>query len=156
MANNYTQFSTLIKCDDEQADWLCEKLAGIEAKELTEEQLDSMTDEEIEAMEDEEIDDEERHDACNFEREEGGVWLHSDEGFQIDRTCSAIAEMQTVFNLTAPIEIEWAETCSRPVLDQFGGGGCLIYKGETHYFVPSRLMAEKLEELKAQESAKNG
>ena len=156
MANNYIQFSTLIKCDDEQAEWLCENLAGIEPQELSNEQLEAMTDEEIEAMENEEYDDDDRADACRFERESDGVWLSSDESFYVDRTCSVLAAMQTKFNLTEPIMIEWAETCSRPVLDQFGGGGCLIYKGETHYFVPSTLMSAKLAEIKAQESGQNG
>ena len=47
-----------------------------------------------------------------------------------------------------PVMIEWAYTCSSPRIDNFGGGGALVTKDKTYWFMPSRFMELKWEQIR--------
>lgn len=45
-----------------------------------------------------------------------------------------------------PITLSYANTCSRPLLDSFGGGGVVIYKGKSRW-LPEKSLSQVAEEM---------
>lgn len=128
MANNYWQFSTEVECSEPEKTWLIEKLT--------------------EADENEPI--------CQWESETDGIWLYSEESFDIDGLCSLICDWQEHFGLSSPIIIEWATFCSRPRVDEFSGGCFVCVCGRADWVDPRKyaevIAGVRLLEL-AQESS---
>jgi len=129
LANNYLLFSTLIHCaTEEQQDWLVAKL---------------------EAQEDEYV--------CEFMRQKDvepdaderkfDVWVYTDESGEIDLLADIVCEFQKQFDLTEPWTLTYAETCSKPRLDEFCGGTIVCYKGEAYYMHAFEWAERKIKEL---------
>ena len=111
MANNYSQFSEMIPCETkEQQDWLLRELAIAV-----------------------EFDDGERVSACMFEADGKDVWVYSEDSADIDALADVIATFQLQFKVNKPWTLTWADSCSKPRLNNFGGGGVVIYKGKTSW-----------------------
>lgn len=117
MADYYTQFSLEIEGTQEQRNWLHDALTN--GEEYT----------------------------CEVQEQEGTLWLYSEEGCDLDTVAAILASYQEKYNLTAPIILEWANTCSKMRTDGFGGGAVAIHKGELEWFNPSdqaaRWVAER-------------
>ena len=56
---------------------------------------------------------------------ESGLWLHSEEG-GIDAVCAFIQHLLQKFDPTAQVTFEWANDCSKPRTDAYGGGAAII------------------------------
>jgi hypothetical protein len=54
-----------------------------------------------------------------------GIWLHSDYG-GIDAVCVFIQHLLQKFDPQGRVSLEWANDCSKPRLDAFGGGAAFI------------------------------
>jgi hypothetical protein len=54
-----------------------------------------------------------------------GLWLHSDYG-GIDAVCVFIQHLLQKFDPEGRVSLEWANDCSKPRLDAFGGGAAFI------------------------------
>lgn len=54
-----------------------------------------------------------------------GLWLHSDYG-GIDAVCAFIQHLLQKFDPEGRVSLEWANDCSKPRLDAFGGGAAFI------------------------------
>lgn len=110
MADNYTQFSEMIPCKTkEQQDWLLKELA------------DGVKD-----------DDGGEHPVCEFSADRGDVWVHAEDSGDLDALANAVSFFQLRFKIEEPWTFTWAETCSKPRVSQFGGGGIVVYKGKIH------------------------
>lgn len=114
MANNYTQFSEFIsyKTVEEQkylTDWL-----------------------EAQHEEDE-------GPCCDFldEPDFNRVWIYAEEWGDIDRLIDFVAEFQQRFSIKEPWSLEWANSCTKPMVGEFSGGGVLVMEGEIDWFTPS-------------------
>ena len=55
------------------------------------------------------------------------VFIYGTTAFQPDPVAILIQRCCPVSLAEAPIAFEWAETCSRPRIDEFGGGYCVIF-----------------------------
>ena len=55
------------------------------------------------------------------------VWIGSETDFQPTPIAALIHRCCPVTLADGPIGFEWAETCSRPRVDEFGGGWCAIF-----------------------------
>jgi hypothetical protein len=66
------------------------------------------------------------------------IWIHGDESFDIELAVQVIQLVLDNFTLPEPyIILSWAFTCSKPRVDSFSGGACLIQRGkEPQYFDP--------------------
>lgn len=122
MADYYTQFSFMMPCvSKEAALWLAEQLRS----------------------------DARRPRACECAIEkETELWLYAEECADIDTILEAISNYQNKYNDPGPISFEWANTCSKPMLDAFGGGAAVIYNGHisfvnTGYWVVKEAAALK-------------
>jgi len=126
MADHYTQTSFMIPTKtDEQKAWLLDVLG----------QLDEV---QAETMEPSDINDEiiavatEHH--YNFDgmytpyycSEKEGVWIRSDESIDVDLMIVVIQAYLRKFHPNSFMGFQWAGTCSKPRLDEFGGGAVYI------------------------------
>lgn len=129
MADYYTQFSTELECgtaENAQA-----------ALELYEEERDA------------------------FERGEGDgldftaviershptrLWIYADESGSASHVAEFVSAVGQKFGLTGRFSMQYAETCSRPRLDGFGGGAVLVDfdSGQIEWLNTSDWLAEKL------------
>jgi len=66
--------------------------------------------------------------------EHNGVWFHTDESLipeHVERIARAIIEE---LEIDSPFYCSWAFTCSKPRIDEFGGGAFAIVRGrDTHW-----------------------
>ena len=58
-----------------------------------------------------------------------GLWLHSSDG-GIDAVCAFIQHLLQRFTPGDHVTLEWANDCSKPRVDAFGGGAALITAGK--------------------------
>ena len=104
MANNYMQFSETIPCaDDEQKRWL---LTALE--------------------------EEEEH-VCEHGEEEDSIWVYSEDEANLDVLVALVCAFQEKFNIEEPWSLEYASTCSKPRIGEFGGGAVFCYKGKDEW-----------------------
>jgi len=111
MANTYTQFSEMIPCETkEQQEWLMQEIAV--------------------AVYD---DDGARHPACDLRADRENVWVYSEDSADIGALADIVADFQLRFEVDEPWTLTWAETCSKPRVGQFGGGGVVVYRGKVSW-----------------------
>ena len=129
MANYYLTFSTTIPYqNDEQRDWLLDKLGNCVVN-----------------------DDEESYPVCDIVDEPGqqAIWVHEDEGGgDLGALFDIVAEFQKVFSIAQSWYISWANTCSSPRLDSFGGGAVFIHKGEVDSIDTESWISQKNQVLR--------
>lgn len=113
MANNYTQWSAALYVED-----------------TTKEALQEFIDAEIAKLEDSE----DGFYGGRIEVEDHGdlrfVWFCSEEGGVIEDTVAVATALMENFNTEHRFTISWAYTCSKPRLDEFGGGAVCLVKGQ--------------------------
>ena len=54
-----------------------------------------------------------------------GLWLHSSDG-GIDAACAFLQHLLRKFDPAAQVTFEWANDCSKPRIDAYGGGAAII------------------------------
>jgi hypothetical protein len=59
------------------------------------------------------------------DKNESGIWIHSDSS-GADAACDFVQHLLARFGIEEPVGFEWANTCSKPCLDAFGGGAVII------------------------------
>ena len=119
MANTYVQTSLLVPLTAEQqeyAEMVYNKLFE-EGETLNEFQEEILVDADY------------RYAGFRFEREPEGIWLYDDECLDIDTLTSFIFHLVNKFQL-GPVGFTWAETCSKPRLDEFSGGAVVVSQKE--------------------------
>jgi hypothetical protein len=65
----------------------------------------------------------------DIETEHPGIWFHGDESINVEhleRTARALVEKLKL----KPFFCSWAYTCSKPRIDEFGGGAFAIVRGK--------------------------
>lgn len=111
MADNYTQFSEMIPCKTkEQQDWLLKELA------------DGVKD-----------DDGGEHPVCEFSADKEDIWVHAEDSGDLDALADVVSFFQLRFEIDEPWTLTWAETCSKPRVGNFGGGGVVVYRGKVSW-----------------------
>lgn len=111
MANNYTQVSVILVVPKEQADWFQEKIS--DENFLLQEAGCEYVD-------------------INIEDTEGGLWLSGDS-FDVHVVSTVIQHMFKHFNSNKHFVIQWADTCDKMRVDEFGGGSVYIDKDQIVY-----------------------
>jgi hypothetical protein len=62
-------------------------------------------------------------------------WFRSQEGFpNLEAFTSLVVIYMRKFDVKGAFYITWAEVCSRPILDAYGGGAVVVTKGGTSWF----------------------
>jgi len=119
MADNYLSFSTMIPSEtEEQQKYLLER-------------LDDET-------------------VCQATPDDNwSVWVYTEEFGDVERLADIVCDFQRNFYTMAakPWVATFAETCSKPRLDEFSGGAVVCYKGEQHWMNAGSWASEKVKEL---------
>jgi len=63
------------------------------------------------------------------DKNESGIWIHSDSG-GADAACDFVQHLLDRFGIHESVGFEWANTCSKPCLDAYGGGAAIITASE--------------------------
>lgn len=58
-------------------------------------------------------------------KEKAGIWIHSDSG-GVDAAAQFVQHLLERFSIAEPVSFEWANSCSKPCLDAYGGGAVVI------------------------------
>lgn len=108
MANNYQEFSTALDCGTletrEALYELCEELDA----------ADSMP--------------------CEYERRgDTEIWLYAQDYVDTDGLVAFLRDCFTRFPQLPPVAVTWSNTCSKPRIDQFGGGGVVVTRDGAYY-----------------------
>jgi len=124
MADHYLLFSEMVPCKTrEERDWFADQMA-----------------------ESKDEDGEERR-PCEFLVEDAGVWVYSDEYGDVSRLAEIVCRWQHFFHIEEPWSLEYADTCSKPRINEFSGGAVLCWHGEAHYMHTSAWIDQKKKQL---------
>lgn len=156
MADNYVQFSFAIPLDTpEKEAWAREAVAFLDdANELpTLERLAALhagepADTHVfdELLPDEFLDSESL--GFNVAVDDDGIWMYSEDSGTPDNTIPLIQAYLLKFDPTGAVAFEWADTCSRPRLDEFGGGAAFVTATSVEYMNTGTWVSRKLNEHK--------
>lgn len=124
MADYYTHLSILVTGSEEELDHLIRMLNDANDELDQEEEGSSM--------------------GVLYEKEKRGVWIHDDAGYvEIEPLCEAISSWLSHFNSPKYVTVEWAHTCSRPILDAYGGGAALIRAERVDYLSTAQWLRQQ-------------
>jgi hypothetical protein len=124
MADNYTQFSTMIENLTESERAWCVKYL---------EELAARSDEEIQEQGD-----------CGIALESEGLWLYAEEYGDVEFAALVIQEFLKNCRPDKCFGFEWANTCSKPRIDEFSGGGVFITATDMKWFNPTLMISEAI------------
>ncbi len=109
MANNYCDSSSLIRVPDDKKEKAKEIMARVEQELL----------------------DDPDEGCANYiaEIHTDGVWIHSDESVNPDHMEKLVKALVEELDLPGIHACSWSYSCSKPRIDEFGGGAFAVQKG---------------------------
>jgi hypothetical protein len=140
MADYFTQFSFVIPMTPEQGNWFTQVHAL--ATELIGHAQDGEARKNIEGSQDivsaalglaEKRD----GDPCLqvvHDDKDSAIWVSSEDSGDVDYTADLVQAFLRRFDLDLVVSFEWANTCSKPQLDAFGGGAVVISRRNADWF----------------------
>jgi hypothetical protein len=161
MANNYTQYSEMIRnITPEEKQWIEAVLKNFELDDgdvppgLEAEW--NLLDEDTKALNQQlHSDDYEegytRWLGFSAEVEDDGLWLYSEEGSDLEKTATFVQAFLKRFRPDDHLIISYAEWCSKLRLSEFGGGAVLITAESSKWFNPTYEAEKAFKAMKAQE-----
>ena len=72
------------------------------------------------------------------------LWIRDDgENINTDHVVTLAQELLDELEIDAPFVFSWAFTCSKPRVDEFGGGACAVRRGKDPIWVDARDKVEQ-------------
>ena len=147
MANNYRLFSAALVIGDAEKPWCEAKLA--ELRSMSNAHPGDEIDHEIEV---------DQYDSCadfNFEFEvnnsEPRIWFYSEESGNTNHVAEFVQMYLAHFHPDKCWYMSWADTCSKPRLDEFSGGAVFVTATKIKWMEAQRWASEQTEAfIKAQ------
>ncbi len=141
MADYYTQFSVSIELTEEQSTGALstftactDAAAGIDCGLLVPDNLKRFVDDGEFTFECEKLDD--------------GLWLHDDAGCaDLEAVASFIQHLLQQYDPKGKVVVTYAYTCSRPRIDAFSGGACIVTADDTHWLSIDEWVDETLSKI---------
>ena len=111
MANNYQESSSYLTLPEDKLD---------AAMEIVEKEMKKIEE------------DEDGYGYCGFtaEKESNGIWFYGEESIDVDHLEQAVREVIEQLEIDEPFYASWSYTCSKPRVDEFGGGAFAIVRGK--------------------------
>ena len=75
--------------------------------------------------------------------EKFGVWFHGDESLNPEHVEKFARALVEELDLRGPFYCTWANTCSKPRIDEFGGGAFVLAKGVPTIWCDARWEVER-------------
>jgi len=164
MADNYCQFSVLLCIDtDEEKDWLENWLkpwsalfpdedAASDAASLQNEKFVSWC---AERDIDNVADDVDTWPSFRWsfddptQTEPWTMWIHNDESGVPEHVAAMVQAFFKHFHIDSTFTLTWAETCSKPRVDEFSGGGFIVlpFGEDVRWSMPDTLFREVLDKI---------
>ena len=72
-----------------------------------------------------------------------GVWFHGEEAINVEHVERIARELIECLKLDEPFFCSWSFTCSKPRIDEFGGGAFVIKRGYETYWCDARTHVEQ-------------
>lgn len=123
MANNYCESSSLIRIPKEQLERAKEIVTRVTA--------------ELEA------DEEWEYAGYLADADEHGVWIRHNESIETDHAEKLVRALVEELELPGVHVVSWSYTCSKPRIDEFGGGAFAVQKGHPTVWVDAASEAER-------------
>lgn len=79
-----------------------------------------------------------------FIYKENCIWFHSEESFNVDSASLVVQRFLKECRPNGVVGFTWAETCSKPRLDEFGGGACCITANEITFMNTHQWLDEHM------------
>lgn len=79
-------------------------------------------------------------------KEKSGIWIHSDYG-GVDAACQFVQYLLDRFCIKEPVTFEWANSCTKPRLDAYGGGAVIITATTIKAFTTSEWVFKQLQRM---------
>jgi hypothetical protein len=90
---------------------------------------------------------------CDLEFVHDGLWMHESESFDPEVVELFVRRLVDELEIDKPFFCSWASTCSKPRIDEFGGGAMGIVRGHpTVWCNASQWVQDALEQLAGQKS----
>lgn len=86
--------------------------------------------------------------------EEKGVWFHEEESGTPEHVEMIARALVEELNIDEPFVCSWACTCSKPRIDEFGGGAFLIRRGKPTIWCDAERQVRLLDERRTQRHLK--
>lgn len=86
---------------------------------------------------DQELRDDPESECCDivWEIEDDGIWFHGDESANVEHMEQIARAVIEELELDKPFYASWAYTCSKPRIDEFGGGALVIRRGRPTFWI---------------------
>lgn len=82
----------------------------------------------------------------SVEAEGTDVWIHDDAGEGcIEPAVTAVRWLLDKPGAPGAVGFEWANTCSKPRVDGFGGGAVLVTRDDSHWMTTGEWLAKALQ-----------
>jgi hypothetical protein len=78
------------------------------------------------------------------EIDDDGLWIHSEECGQPEHVVPLVQEFLLRFRPQDHVGFSWADTCSKPRIDEFGGGACLITAEAVRWMASSTWLDDQI------------
>lgn len=79
----------------------------------------------------------------DWRAEENGIWFYDDESATIEHLEYMAGAVIEALEIDEPFYCSWAYTCSKPRIDEFGGGAFAIVRGHDTVWVDARSAVEQ-------------
>ena len=86
--------------------------------------------------------------------EKSGIWIHSNDG-GTDAACQFVQHLLDRFGIIEPVSFEWANTCSKPRLDAYGGGAAVITATDINAISSCQWVFKRLERIRKTQERKS-
>lgn len=139
MANNFTQFSFAIPLDaPEQVAWATSVTEALATVDVYADSPPALPEALIDVLSgvDEWV-------GYSAEVDEDGLWIYAEESGTPEHVVPLVQAYLSRFDPEGYIGFEWADWCSKPRLDEFGGGSVFITATEARWMHSSYWLVEQ-------------
>jgi hypothetical protein len=80
---------------------------------------------------------------CLAEVDDQGVWFHGEESVNLEDVAEIARALVEGLEIDEPFYCSWAYTCSKPRINEFGGGAFVIVRGKQTYWLDARCAVQE-------------
>jgi hypothetical protein len=81
---------------------------------------------------------------CSVQIVDDGLWISEDESGSPEDAANVVQAFLAQFRPDEIVSFSWAETCSAPRIDAFGGGACVVTATEARFMNVAGWIADQV------------
>jgi hypothetical protein len=120
MANNYQESSSFLEIPEDKVN-----------------RAQAIIDQVVKQMQEDDEDIADFGIGCQMVIEKSGVWFHGEENCNVESVAAITKELVEQLEIDEPFYCSWSYTCSKPRIDEFGGGAFVVQRGKDTYWIDS-------------------